>query len=190
VAFSHDGKQIVSGSGDGTVRLWDSATGEDIGKPLRGHNDQVRTVAFSPDGKQIISGSDDSTVRLWDSVTGRAIGQPLSGHTDEVRSFAFSGDGKQIILGSRDSAVWLWNTVTGVAVAIEDEMEAREPHVLRSTGWVIGPKEKLLWWLPPDHRGKSLWAHGQLAVANSSGTFSIINPHGLLHAIYNISNSD
>jgi WD40 repeat protein len=79
VAFSPDGKQVVSGSGDETVRLWDAATGAAL-QTLEGHTDYVRSVAFSPDGKQVVSGSDDETVRLWDAATGAAL-QTLEGHT-------------------------------------------------------------------------------------------------------------
>jgi len=64
VAFSPDGKQIVSGSDDKTVRLWDSASGKVL-RELQGHTDWVSSVAFSRDGKQIVSGSDDKTVRVW-----------------------------------------------------------------------------------------------------------------------------
>ena len=57
VAFSPDGKRIVSGSDDKTVRLWDADTGQPIGAPLTGHTDAVSSVAFSPDGTRIVSGS-------------------------------------------------------------------------------------------------------------------------------------
>jgi WD40 repeat protein len=59
VAFSLDGKQVVSGSDDKTVRLWDVATGRQVLPPLEDHISSVSSVAFSPDGKQVVSGSDD-----------------------------------------------------------------------------------------------------------------------------------
>ncbi|PVH67593.1 hypothetical protein DL98DRAFT_443228, partial [Cadophora sp. DSE1049] len=80
VAFSPDGRQVVSGSGDRIVRLWDAATGAAL-QTLEGHTDWV------------VSGSRDETVRLWDAVTGAAL-QTLEGYTDDVSSVAFSPEGK------------------------------------------------------------------------------------------------
>ena len=55
MAFSADGKRIVSGSEDKTVKVWDAATGQEV-LTLKGHTGQVTSVAFSPDGKRIVSG--------------------------------------------------------------------------------------------------------------------------------------
>ena len=104
VAFSLDGRQVVSGSGDHTVRLWDAVTGVSL-QTLEGHSNRVNSVAFSPDGKRVVSGSDDQTVRLWDTVTGAAL-QTLE-HSGSVWSVAFSPDGQRIVSGSDDQTVRL-----------------------------------------------------------------------------------
>ncbi|KAH6696713.1 WD40-repeat-containing domain protein [Leptodontidium sp. MPI-SDFR-AT-0119] len=113
VAFSSDGKQIVSGSDDGTVRLWDAATGHQVLPILEGHISGVSSVAFSPDGTQIVSGSSDETVRLWDAATGQQALPALEGHILWVSSVAFSPDGTQIVSGSYDKTIRLWDAATG-----------------------------------------------------------------------------
>jgi len=65
--------------GDGTVRLWDVATRQQIGKPFTGFNGSVH-LAFSPDGKALATG-DGATVRLWDVATRQQISKPLTGST-------------------------------------------------------------------------------------------------------------
>jgi WD40 repeat protein len=65
VAFSPNGKRIVSGGWDQKIQLWDVDTRQPIGQRLTGHTEAVLSVAFSPDGKQIASGSADYTVRVW-----------------------------------------------------------------------------------------------------------------------------
>ena len=114
VAFSTDGKQVVSGSDDKIVRLWDAVTGAVL-QTLEGHTAYVRSVAFSTNNKQVVSGSDDKTVRLWDTVTG-AVLQTLESHIYGVNSVAFSPDGKQVVSGSDDKTVRLWDAVTGAVL--------------------------------------------------------------------------
>ncbi len=116
VAFSPDGQRIVSGSRDKTLRLWDAATGQPVGPPLRGHEDWVSSVAFSPDGRRIVLGSFDKTLRLWDAATGQPVGEPVRGHEDAVSSVAFSPDGRRIVSGSRDKTLRLWDAATGQPV--------------------------------------------------------------------------
>jgi WD40 repeat protein len=64
VAFSPDGKLLVSGSRDQTIRLWNVATGKEL-KVLEGHTNGVTGLAFLPDSTYLISGSDDGSMRVW-----------------------------------------------------------------------------------------------------------------------------
>lgn len=66
LAFSPDGRRIVSGSSDHTLKIWDAASGEET-MTLEGHANEVTSVVFSPDGTKIFSGSNDATVRVWDA---------------------------------------------------------------------------------------------------------------------------
>ncbi len=107
VAISADGKTIVSGGSDRTVRLWNS-NGQQIGEPLKGHQGWVTSVAISADGKTIVSSGYDSTMRLWNS-SGQPIAEPLKGHQGWVTSVAISADGKTIVIGEGDGNVRLWD---------------------------------------------------------------------------------
>jgi len=112
IAFSPDGKQILSGSSvDSTVKLWNAAKGKEI-RTFTGHKEGIGSVCFSPDGKQVLSGSHDKTIKLWDAATGKEI-KTLSGHSDWVNSVAFSHDGKYAASGSRDKSVKLWDAASG-----------------------------------------------------------------------------
>ena len=82
-AFSPDGARIVSGSDDGTVRVWDAASGTEL-LVLRGHEGAVNAAAFSPDGARIVSGSWDNTVRVWDAASGAEL-LVLRGHEGRSR---------------------------------------------------------------------------------------------------------
>ena len=66
--FSPDGRIILTPSDDGTARLWDAATGQPIGRPLK-RPGGFWSAAFSPDGKTILTGSHDGTAQLWDAAT-------------------------------------------------------------------------------------------------------------------------
>ena len=127
VAYSPDGKALLTGSWDGTARLWDTATGQPLG-PILEHPGRVVAVAFSPDGSTILTGSDDGTIRPWEAATGRPL-KPSEGDCEPLRvplpsgqeiqpfetAVAFNADGKAVLTATGAIAV-LWETATGKSI--------------------------------------------------------------------------
>jgi WD40 repeat protein len=124
LAVSPDGKTAACGSFRGDVRLWDVASGAELGV-LKAHKGVVFALAFSPDGKTLASGGGDRQIRLWDVAT-RAERATLSGHVDAISSLAFTPDGKLLVAGAggvrngtgRSGELKVWD-VAGRRVAAE-----------------------------------------------------------------------
>ena len=124
VCFSPDGRTLVSGGLDDTVRLWDVATAT-LEHTFTGHTDKVWGICFGPDGRTLASGSADKTIRLWDANTG-TLKQILKGHTGEVLSVTFNPDGRTLASGSADKTIRLWDANTGTLKQI----------LTGHTGWI------------------------------------------------------
>jgi WD40 repeat protein len=118
IDFSADGRTLVSGSWDKTIRLWDVGQGAQQAI-LEGHTGQVEAVAFSADDRSIISGGFDLRVRIWDVETGREQ-SALSGHDNIITAIAVSPDNRYIVSGSRQSAnqLILWDAASGEQLQI------------------------------------------------------------------------
>ena len=108
--FTPDGSRLVSGSTDGTVRIWDMSLVERNGI-LRGHESYVYDVAFSPNGEQVASAAWDGTARLWDATTGRQTGL-LKHETGIITSVAYSRDGRRLATAERERGVTLWDVAS------------------------------------------------------------------------------
>jgi general transcriptional corepressor TUP1 len=127
--FSNDGRYIVSGSGDETMRVWDlsdascrmitietaptippppAAGSKDPQNQNQNQDAGVTSVSISPDGSMVAAGSLDSVIRIWEVASGILL-DSLRGHRDSVYSVAFTPDGKGIISGSLDKSLKLWD---------------------------------------------------------------------------------
>lgn len=108
--FSPDGKYVVTGSWDNTIKMWEVKTGKLI-RTFAGHQFAVFGIDFSPDGKYLISSSKDNTIKLWNVKTGGLL-RTFYGHKSWVYTVRFSPDGKYFASGSWDGAVKLWDMRT------------------------------------------------------------------------------
>ena len=109
VAFSPDGKFLVSGSSDETIRFWDPHNCQHLSTvAVPSH---VYVVVFSPDGRIFASAGQDEKIRLWDPLTGseRAV---LDGHASDIDALAFSPDGRTFVSGSADGTILIWDLAT------------------------------------------------------------------------------
>jgi hypothetical protein len=106
LAFSSDGKWLVTSGGGSAVRIWDATTGKDL-QAFHGHDGTAYSVAVSRDGKRIASGANDQLVKLWDVNSGQEIRTMRFG--EQVRSVAFSPHGRQIAAAGNEGAVRIWD---------------------------------------------------------------------------------
>ena len=144
LAFSPDGRRLITGSLEGDVDVWDASTGREL-DALSGNLGQVLDISFSPDGTRVATSSTDGTVRLWDLRTGQQLLTLASGVAGEVgdRSkfcfrrnrnaylgvggkLAFSPDGTRLAYTAADG------TVRVLALNIDDLIHLARSRLTRS----------------------------------------------------------
>jgi len=123
VAYSPDGRRIVTAGEDHTARIWDAVDGRLLAT-LQGHTGTVEDAAFSPDGQQIVTASHDHTARLW-TVEGRLLAV-LGGsekivdryNVQVVARAMFSPDGTRVVTSGWDKFARVWNTADGQLITV------------------------------------------------------------------------
>ncbi len=147
MTLSPDNDTIAIGTYNGSVELWDVATGrrgENLSGQtnLAGHTAPISSIVYSPDKTTLATASGEKTVRLWDIATGQ-IKATLTGHTDRITSIAYSPDGITIATTSIDKTVRLWDafsgnhieTLTGHQHYVLSVDFSPDGHTIVSRGW-------------------------------------------------------
>ena len=168
VAFAPDGKILASASDDKTIKLWNSATGQEI-RTLTGHSNWIWSIAFSPNSKILASSGADKTIKLWDVATGNLI-NTFKGHTQGVSSIAFSPNGKQLASSSLDKTIKIWDvasakeirTLEGHSQAVDNIIFSPDGATLASGSW---DKTIKLWNLVNGQEIRTLKGHSDIVLS-------------------------
>ena len=114
LAWTADGRTLISGSYDYTIRTWNTSTWQQLAV-LTGHSYPVRGIAISPNGRILASASWDKTAQLWNLENGQPIGPPLQ-HPERVNCVSFSTDGTLLTTGCWDKNAYTW----GISAIIKE----------------------------------------------------------------------
>jgi WD40 repeat protein len=120
LAWTKDGKTLISGSYDYSIRTWNTTKWEQVAI-LDEHTSLVLALAISPNGRILASTSSDNTTRLWNLDNGKLISSPLQ-HARQVNCVSFSAGGKLLATGCRDKNAYLWDVAAIIKEAGLDEL--------------------------------------------------------------------
>ncbi len=109
LAISSDGKYIATGEANERLRLWDAATGEELGSRREAHSTTILDLAISADGKTLISGSKNNTARLWSLPEIEFMEPELAGHGGSVGAVAINPTEPRVATGGGDGRLRLWD---------------------------------------------------------------------------------
>lgn len=138
LAWTLDGKTLISGSDDHSIRTWDTTTWTQIAV-LQGHTNIVYAIAISPNNRILASASADNTTRLWNLNNSQPISLPLSRHghgTGAVACVSFSADGKLPATGCDDQNTYTWDVHAIIRKAGLDDLllgrDKKSVHIIAS----------------------------------------------------------
>jgi WD40 repeat protein len=114
LAFSADGKRLATAAADGTVRVWEDGSEDELGKIVLSEQPGlgVLALAFSPDGKRLATGGMDRRLQIWDTATFKEL-RKLPDQGGAVHAVAFSADGATLAAGDANGGISLWDPATG-----------------------------------------------------------------------------
>ncbi|KAG2054607.1 WD40 repeat-like protein [Suillus hirtellus] len=130
LAWTKDGKTLISGSLNHSIRTWNTKTWQTA--ELEAHSHWVRAIAISPNERILASASYDNTVLLWNLDNGQLVGLPLQ-HTTFVESVSFSEDGKLLATGCYVTNVYTWDVAAIVREAGLDNLLSDSQSVLHTS---------------------------------------------------------
>ncbi len=117
VAISGDGRLVLTGSkdADGTIVVWEAATGRELRRLRQSGKDAVLSLAITTDGRYAVAGGWDGTVTLWEVATGDVV-RRFEGHSSAIHSVAVSANGQRVVTGGSNGTAILWDTATEKAI--------------------------------------------------------------------------
>jgi WD40 repeat protein len=112
VAFSPNGRLLVTASDDETAAIWDAGTGRQLAE-LRGHNGIVHSAAFAADGKTIVTGGEDGTIRIWSTTADPVLVDLPRQNRQRLHDVAFDQSGERVVTASEDRTARIWGLQRG-----------------------------------------------------------------------------
>jgi WD40 repeat protein len=158
LAFSSNDTSLATASQDGTVYVWDPASGKCRAGPFHPHQGDITALAFTVDDKALITGGTDQTVRVSDAATGQ-MNLVFKGHERAVTCLALTEQGKTLVTGSQDETVRVWDMTAGPRQAT---VLPRPPGAALCVAW------------SPD--GQTLACGGETRAGGSIGMVELWNP--------------
>ena len=149
VGFSDDGTRVVTGSADGTARVWDAASGAPLTPPLR-HPQAVTEARLRGDGARVLTISDDHTAWIWE-VSANPPPPIALHHADRINAASFSADGELVLTASDDRTARLWSARTGQPVS------PPLVHAARVTGAELSRDGARIATTVGENQGAGLW---------------------------------